>query len=247
MSLYAWLKSLLSREAGRSFTVRTMFSFVGAILLLGAAVINSNDVSYIKVTAPQKVVAEGSSFRLDVFAYAHVPVNAVDVTLHFDPEFFSVTSVDRGQSVLTLWTEDPIVGTNTVTLRGGTYRRGFVGEHKIATIELKAKKTGSSQLSAADAILLAGDGKGTQVTVAKSNTSAFDLVIQDKNDADAGIGAEVAVQILTDIDGDGKVSLSDVSSFMSAWAKKNYVYDFNNDGQMTFRDFSIILADMVLR
>jgi hypothetical protein len=58
---------------------------------------------------------------------------------------------------------------------------------------------------------------------------------------------EVIVYIVTDIDGDGTVSLSDVARFLSAWRVKDAVYDFNGDGQMTFRDFGIILSDSFFR
>jgi hypothetical protein len=60
---------------------------------------------------------------------------------------------------------------------------------------------------------------------------------------DAGIVGTVTVRIVTDIDGDGSVSLADLSRFMTAWASKTEVYDFSGDGRMTFRDFAIILAD----
>jgi len=45
-----------------------------------------------------------------------------------------------------------------------------------------------------------------------------------------------------DLDNDGKVTLKDVSIFMSNWHSKAVIYDFNGDGRMNFIDFSIILA-----
>jgi hypothetical protein len=61
------------------------------------------------------------------------------------------------------------------------------------------------------------------------------------------IVGEAAIAILTDTNGDGKVDVSDITLFMSAWLTQNRVYDFNKDGRMTFRDFSILLADAFLR
>jgi hypothetical protein len=231
------------RHAHRSTTVRTMFSLMSAALLLGAAVVNSNDVSYIRLVGTQKIIEAGKPFSIDVFAYAHVPVNAVDITLRFDPNAVTVSSVDKGQSVLTIWTEEPIIEKEKVILRGGTFRRGFVGEHKIATLELIAKQTGQSDVSVAEVTLLAGDGKGTPVTVADATDSHVSLFVYDENSKPDNIGVSIAADVLTDIDKDGNVSLKDISSFMGAWTNKNYVYDFNGDGQMSFRDFSIILAD----
>lgn len=215
-------------------------------LLLGAAIISSSDVSYVKLQTEKTMVQEGDRFALDVYAYAHVPVNAVDVTLNFDAAAVEVLGVDRGQSVLTIWTEDPIIQNDKVILRGGTFRKGFVGEHKIATIELKAKQSGQSEFIANNVVLLAGDGKGTPVKVAESNNSKLELYVYDESTDPANIAVSVEMSIVTDIDGDGKVSLKDVSSFMGAWSNQSRIYDFNNDGRMSFKDFSIILADAFL-
>lgn len=230
----------------RSTTVKTMFSFMSIALLLGAAIISGTDVSYVKLQTAKTVVEAGERFSIDVFAYAHVPVNAVDVTLKFDETALKVVGVDRGQSVLTIWTEDPIIEKDKVILRGGTFRKGFIGEHKIATVELEAKQTGQSELFAADVVLLAGDGKGTPVKVAKSETATVDLYVYDENTDPANIAVSAAVAIITDIDNDGKVGLKDVSAFMGAWGSKTQIFDFNGDGKMSFKDFSIILADAFL-
>lgn len=233
------------RSLKKSRTVRVMFSFslLSILLLLGASAITSKEASYIRLEADKDLVMAGERFSLDIYAYAHVPVNAVDVTLRFEQGSVEVLSVDRGQSVLTIWTEDPVVEKDKVTLRGGTFRNGFIGEHKIATIDLVAKKTGESEFLATNISLLAGDGKGTPVAVAESNNSKLNLYIYDENETPENIGVNVAVSVVTDVDGDGNVTLKDVSSFMGAWSSGGKIYDFNGDGKMSFKDFSIILSD----
>tara|TARA_B100000508_G_scaffold37715_2_gene29513 strand:- start:15667 stop:16344 length:678 start_codon:yes stop_codon:yes gene_type:complete len=211
--------------------------------LLGAAVITSTDVSYVRLETASSVVEAGQQFSIDVYAFAHVPVNAVDITVSFESGAVEVEGVDTGQSVLTIWTEDPIIEKDKVTLRGGTFRRGFLNEHLIARIDLKAKQTGAQQVLVSDVMLLAGDGEGSFVETSTSSDSSVSLFVYDENVDPDSISVNVAVRIVTDIDGDGKVSLKDVSAFMAAWSSREIVYDFNNDGKMTFRDFSIILAD----
>ncbi len=232
----------------RGNTVRFMFSAVASLaLVLAAATITSKDVSYVRLESSNSVIEEGSSFYMNVYAYAHVPVNAVDITLKFDPSRVDVLGVDKGQSVLTIWTEEPIIQNDKVILRGGTFRKGFLREHLIATVNLRAKSTGQSSFSASDITLLAGDGNGTKVTTAEANNSKVNLYIYDENTDPKGIAVSVEVRVMTDIDGDGKVTLSDISAFMAAWNSKNVRYDFNNDGKMTFKDFSIILADFFFK
>lgn len=223
-------------------TVRFMFPVIlGFAVVLGANTISSQ-TSYIKLEADKTTIQSGDRFSLNVYAYAHVPVNAVDVTLRFNPSNVEVLGVDKGQSVLTIWTEEPRIESDKVILRGGTFRNGFVGEHKIATVELKAKNSGRTNLSAGDVMLLAGDGRGTPVSVSEANNSKLSLFVYDESETPGNIGVNVEVNLLTDLDGDGKVSLKDISAFMSAWASRSSTFDFNGDGRMTFRDFSIILA-----
>ncbi len=227
-------------------TVKTMFSLLSLALLLGAAAISGSDVSYIRLQTDATTVKAGERFSIDVYAYASVPVNAVDVTLIFERDKVDVLSIDKGQSVLTIWTKDPVVEGDKVLISGGTFRKGFIGEHKIATVKLQAKQAGQSQFSTADVLLLAGDGKGTPVKTAKADDSSLSFYVYDEKTDPSKIAVTVAIDILTDIDGDGKVSLKDVSSFMGAWTKSTHIYDFNGDGKMSFKDFSIILADAFL-
>lgn len=236
------------KEKPKKYTIRFMFpALIMFAAIFGAAAVSTSQQSYIRLESTESTIEAGKRFTLNVYANAHVPVNAVDVTLKFDPKAVKVMEVDRGQSVLTIWTQDPIIQENSVILRGGTFKRGFIGEHKIASIDLLALSTGQSSLSATNVVLLAGDGKGTPVTVGQNDKSSVNLYIYDENTSLESIGVNVAIKIITDIDGDGKVSLKDISAFMAAWANKDVSYDFNGDGKMTFRDFSIILADFFFK
>lgn len=227
----------------RGRTVRYMFPLaIGFAAILGAQLISSTESSYIRLQVDKQTVERDDMFSVDVYAYAHVPVNAVDVTLKFDGNKVKVVQVDRGQSVLTIWTEDPVVTNNSVVLRGGTFRRGFLGEHRIARIDLQALRTGNSQFNTENVLLLAGDGEGTPVSTLESGASSASLYIYDENTNSSDINVEVEVNLITDLDGDGKVTLRDISAFMGDWSSKSRLHDFNGDGRMTFGDFSIILA-----
>ena len=248
MKLLNKLIKLLFKSNRSSGTVRYMFpAMIGIAALMGAAVITSDEFSYIRLSTSQTAIAENDRFAIDVYAFAHEPVNAVDITLQFEPDSVEVLEVDRGQSVITIWTQDPIIENDKVILRGGTFRRGFIGEHKIATVELKAIKLGNNTLKAEDVILLAGDGLGTPVSTNDAGNSMVNLYVYDKDTNPDGIDVNIEVRIVTDIDGDGEVTLKDISAFMASWSKRDFAYDFNGDGRMTFRDFSILLGDFFLR
>jgi hypothetical protein len=226
-----------------------MFPFVvSMIALMGATALSSVSYSYIRITPSAATVVAGERFYIDIHAVAHVPVNAVDITLSFKEDNIEVLGVDTGQSVITLWTEEPRVDREQVILRGGTFQRGFRGEHLIARVSAQAKQPGQTEFLVRDLQLLAGDGRGTPVLTSNHADSQARVTVVDEatQDDPQSLSANVELRVVTDIDGDGTVSLSDVSRFLSAWHGRTTVYDFNEDGKMTFRDFAIILADSFL-
>lgn len=237
------LKKLFTpmRERG---TIKYMYpTIVTLVALLGAAVVTSGDVSHIRLVTPSTIVEADERFSIDVYAFAHVPVNAVDITLQFDSNAVKILGIDTGQSVITLWTQEPTIEENRIILRGGTYRNGFIGEHKIATLSVEATKVGQSNIAAKEVMLLAGDGEGSRVTVSESISSTVQLFIYDEHTDPETIAINTTVSAVTDIDGDGKLTLKDVSMFMSAWHSKAKIFDFTGDGRMTVKDFSILLAN----
>ncbi len=230
-------------------TVRYVFSFMFVLAaLLGTASVISKDNSYVSLSTPQKTVNQSDIITLDVYVYAHTPINAVDIALRFPQDQVTVLSIDKGQSVLTLWTEEPKFENGLVTLRGGTYKKGFIGEHKIASIEVRSKTTGSIEFLADSTRLLAGDGKGTEI--ASGETPSVVVQVTDNNTpaseasvSDSSLEAKAFVVVATDIDADGAITLKDISSFMASWFSTDTVFDFNSDGKMSIQDFSILLAD----
>lgn len=243
-----------SCHPNRSSTVRYAFPLVFTLAaFLGAAVIVTDNKSFIHLESSVSSVNAGESFQIEIYVSAHVPVNAVDITLEFPKNQIKVTSIDKGESVLTLWTQEPRVENNKVYLTGGTFRRGFIGDHLIATINARAIQSGLAKFSVDDVSLLAGDGSGSKVSVTKNDKENATLYITNadgtKTQGTEAVGVQgvTSVVIITDIDGDGQVTLADISRFMSAWNTKSITYDFNGDGAMSFRDFGIILADSFLR
>ncbi len=239
----------------RSATVRYAFPLVFAVAtLLGAAAVITSGKSFIHIESSTSAVKAGEMFQMDVYVNAHVAVNAIDISLEFPKEQIEIVGIDTGESVITLWTQEPYVENDKVILRGGTFRRGFRGDHLIATINAKAIETGLAQVSIDDVMLLAGDGTGSKVSVTPDDENSKTFYINDGTsnpitDEEGGVNLQgsASIVVITDIDGDGVVTLTDISRFMSAWTSKVVVYDFNGDGKMSFRDFGIILADSFLR
>lgn len=256
----SWYKKVIyffcnTCRPNRSRTVRYAFPFImGTLVVLSALTVTSEKKTFIEIIPSNTTVRAGDLVALDVFVTSHAPVNAIDISINIPKNQLNVTGIDVGESVITLWTVDPYVKGDTVILRGGTFRKGFLGRHRIATINAKAVSTGLAYVHVTDSQLLAGDGRGTEiVAVDNLNDEAKLLIAKSDGTFEPGtepagvFQANVVIQVVTDINGDGIVSIADISSFMSAWFSYGIIYDFNNDGKMTFRDFSIILADAFRR
>lgn len=240
-------------KTNESPTVRYAFPLVFAtIAFLGAQAITSGTGSYILVQPSTNTLRAGEAFSLDVFVNAHTAINAVNLEIAFPKNQIQVKNIDTGESVITLWTQQPYVKNNTAYLSGGTFRKGFIGQHKIATVNAVASETGIADIKVTKFQLLAGDGSGSAVKVANSNDLDSKVYIANTDGTykpgteptgPSKLTGRVEINIYTDIDGDGEVTLADVSRFMAAWFDKSLIFDFNNDGAMTFRDFGIILSD----
>jgi outer membrane protein assembly factor BamB len=236
-------KMFFPQYAGSEFTtVRYAFPLIiVTAVLAGLASVVSENNSYVTVETSSETVSEDEQFTVDVKVTAHVPVNAVDLVISYPEDSVVVDGIDTGTSVITLWAEEPYAKDGNVYLRGGTFRKGFLGEHTIARIKAHATKPGEARILIKDTQLVAGDGKGTEVPALKDSFS--NAVKIQVTGSDGVISGKVALSIITDTDGDGDVDIRDISAFMSAWSTKSSIFDFNGDGRMTFIDFSILLAD----
>ena len=251
MWFFSYVKNIYTkyrqkREA--SATVRYMFPAVlGTILLLSASAVSTVDQSYVYLESGSRAVEVGEIISVEVGVSAHRPINAVDIKLAFPASSLDVFSVDRGQSVLTIWTEDPVIKNNSVRFVGGTFKRGFIGQHEIATVKFRALEAGQYEISADNITFVAGDGSGTKIKAVDHQSSQLTLFNFDENTSAEEIKIAIARGATTDINNDGVITLQDISAFMGAWSSRTQIFDFNNDGRMSFKDFSIILADFFLQ
>lgn len=247
MRAFDWIARKIKAYRQRrevSATIRYMFPAVlGTVLLLGASTISGVSESYVYLSSDQATVEVGDLFVVEVGVSAHAPINAVDITVNFPADKVEVFSVDRGQSVLTLWTQDPVARSTSVQLSGGTFRRGFIGEHQIVEITFRATATGQYTMNATDVTFVAGDGTGNKVPASNHIAGTATLFNFDETTSAEEIKIAIAAGVTTDLNQDGRVTLQDISAFMAVWQSRTQILDFDGDGRMTFRDFSILLAD----
>jgi hypothetical protein len=211
-----------------------------AALLASTAVFVPEGQSYITVVATPSAIKKGDPFVIDVKATAAIPVNAINIVIDYPVNQIHIDGIDTGQSVITLWAKQPYAQDGQVHLSGGVFGQGFIGEHTIARIKGTAIESGAAHVTTDKVQFVAGNGTGEAVQIGNKSTVDSPIYIANANGSLVGTAT---VDLITDVNGDGKVDLTDISQFMSAWFSGNHPLDFNGDGRMTFSDFSILLSD----
>ncbi len=193
----------------------------------------------------------GETFTLQVFARSLKPVNVFAGELIFDPEHIVVDAIDYNISIADLWAEKPWYenGAGTINFVGGTTRSGgFVGDETLITITFRTVATGDARITIRNSRILAHDGLGTEVPLAYPLDALFG-VLPEVPESQTTLAVEQVTKIIilnerarTDLNGDGKQSLADVSIFMQGLFSNDLRFDFNNDGKVNTKDLSILMS-----
>jgi hypothetical protein len=125
---------------------------------------------------PQSVVASSQrTFTLKVVldSGGGAGVNAADGTISFDPNFLSVSSLQKENNVFNLWTSDPSFSNSkgTVTFSSGSPTPYTKSGGALLAVTFKALKEGVTEVSFSAGSALAADGQGTNVLTGMGKAS----------------------------------------------------------------------------
>lgn len=200
----------------------------------------------------EKMVTEGDTFEVLVIVESRIPVNVFAGELTFDHDVLYVDSIEYNTSIADIWAERPWYsnGAGTLNFIGGTTQEGgFQGDGILLRITFEAMNTGSGELVLESPHILKHDGIGSAATLEAPIDAIF--TVNDPSVSEQNLtGAQDVrsrysiVQELpsTDLNGDGKQSLADVSIFMlNVVGAYDPRYDFNGDGKVNMQDLSILL------
>ncbi len=188
---------------------------------------------------------------VDVNLNTNIPIDATGATIRFPNDTFSVVAISKENSFFDLWTEETTIkeGMGEIIFSGGTTdREGHIGTGTIMTLTLKAKKEGEAMLSFDNVRIFPHDGTGKQVqhesrsltyTIETKSVSSQ----QPQSQAPSGTPQEAVQKPASDLTGDGRVTLSDLSILMVGMISSyNARYDLNTDGAVSLSDLSILLS-----
>lgn len=192
------------------------------------------------------------TFRVRVLVTSEVPTNVFKGEIRFDPSRLSVESIDYNTSIADLWAEKPWYenGDGTINFIGGTTQKGgFLGTGTLMTITFRAKTKGDALLHLEGARILEHNGLGTDAVVREPIDTLFtveEAVINEQTVASpkstTATFSVTSEPPSTDVNGDGKQTIVDVSIFMLNILGDNPRFDFNRDGAVDSKDLSILMS-----
>jgi len=111
---------------------------------------------------------KGENFKINILVSSDIAINGVSGVLDFPTQYIKVVSIDKGNSVLNFWVEEPSFSNasalGNIRFEGVALNPGFMGNgQNIATITFRADWQGTADLNFSQWSILANDGLGTDV------------------------------------------------------------------------------------
>ncbi len=196
------------------------------VLLLNQSGVSTSTVNSVALSSSHTKFAEvGETLDFSIDVQSLIPMNAIGVSLSYPRDLISITDINEEKSVVDLWVEKPTYSNDTgvMKLSGGlTGVLGFVGRGHVATVHFEAHHPGKAAVTITDAVLLARDGKGTNILEAKENIV---FVVREKGDPSP------------DLNNDGAITFADVTILYFASLRPfQEKFDFTKDGKVSFSD-----------
>lgn len=142
-------------------TVRTVFGVFFASFLLIASFVSAQTIN---ISPGKTNIAIGEQFTVRVSVSSpDQAINAVSASLGY-PATLSVVSIDKTDSIVDFWTEEPRVVGGKIVFEGVALSPGYQGGRGVLfTVTFSGKREGSAQLTLTNASLLANDGLGSNI------------------------------------------------------------------------------------
>jgi len=196
------------------------------VLLLNQSGISTSTVNSIALSSGHTRFAQvGEVLDFSIDSQSLIPMNAIGVSLLYPSAVIEIEEINRDGTIVDLWVEEPTFSNErgTAKLSGGIIEKtGFIGRGHVATVRFKAIAEGRASITIADAVLLARDGKGTNILETKENIT---FIVRARGEPSP------------DVSGDGSFSFTDVTLVYFATLRPYQAqYDFTGDGKVTFAD-----------
>lgn len=170
-------------------------------------------------------------FPISLNVGANAEINTLSGKLYFPSDKLEAIAVSGEESIFEFWIIEPFYSNDEglIQFAGGLANPGFKGEQgKILTITFKAIKQGKANIRIEEALVLANDGRGSN------------LLEELK-----GASFTVISRISCDLNNDAYIDDNDLDILLANWGiPENTKADINKDGKVDITDFSILIFNL---
>lgn len=144
----------------------------------GAHIARASDVTF-ELYPTVGSVDTGAFISMGLFLTSSATaINAASAVLSYPSDLLEVVSLDTTNSIFNLWVDPPSYSneTGTVKLGGVAFNPGFKGKSgRVLTVRFKVKAPGKAIVRFVSDMVLANDGKGTELHADMNATAAFTI------------------------------------------------------------------------
>lgn len=221
----SYFHTLVSSVSTRSAKLAVIF----CLFLLGPTFATAATLSFIPEVGSFSV---GSIITVSVLAGSGgTALNAVSGTVTFPKDIFEVVSINKSQSIVSLWVQEPAFSNEagSINFEGIILNPGYTGASgKVITVNFKVKATGVVSLSFTAGSILANDGSGTEI-LSSRGVAQYKLISTPKPTETDSEPSETTV-----VTGSSKVkvTLTSTTNPPDSWSNKNsglFNFTFAND------------------
>lgn len=157
--------------------------FIAAIFILSFGANKVSLAQSLFLSPGEANFASGAVFtvklKLDSVGQA---INVAQATINFPSDLLEVKSISKAGSIFILWPQEPSYSNSSgvINFSGGLPSPGFTGTGTVLSVSFRAKKAGEARLSISGGVILAADGRGTNILSHTSGT-IYEIAPKTKN------------------------------------------------------------------
>ncbi len=220
---------------------------VFALLAASSVTFNSGTTTLFFTPQGDEKILVGATTDVDVNVNTKTAINALGATIKFPEDILEIVAISKKKTFFDLWTEDTIISEEQGEIRfsGGTVKQGgLLGTGTVLTLTVRALRPGTAEIFFKDAEIYGHDGSGL-VLDRNMRTLTYTVTPLDSITGVVNPTKETSFTPNADFNGDGRVSLVDVSilayKLVGSYDPR---FDLDTDGKLGLSDLSIIFAKL---
>ena len=155
--------------------------FIFALFLLIIMPAGKTEAASLYISPVNGEYLVDSSFSVSVSVNSlGTSINAIEAVINYPADILEVKSISKSNSILKLWIKEPTFSNGVISFSGGTPAPDFIGSGNNIVVNFLAKKEGKASLLISEGMVLAADGRGTNVLTSK-NGAIFNIITKIKS------------------------------------------------------------------